>query len=303
MRRLALLALCAVCAYCGSQSPTGPSPIPPTSQAPPEPPVVQPPVTSGPQVFVGAGDIAMCDRNSQDTANLLDGIGGTVFSLGDNAYFLGNMQNFRECYEPTWGRHKGRTRPVPGNHEYETSGADSYFTYFGANAGPRGVGYYSFELGDWHAIALNSQIPVGAGTAQEAWLRADLAASRARCTIAYWHFPYFTSGPNGRFFAMRDFWQALYEAGADVVLSAHDHLYERFAPQDPDGRPDPTRGIRQFIVGTGGAMIYPSGAAAANSEVRLSSFGVLKLTLFSDRYQWEFVPVSGARDSGEGMCH
>jgi hypothetical protein len=298
--------LCAVCAYCGSQSPTGPSPTPPpSSPVPQDPPVTPPPppIPSGPQVFVGAGDIAMCDRNAEDTARLLDGIGGTVFSLGDSAYFQGNAQNFRDCYEPTWGRHKGRTRPVPGNHEYETPGADPYYTYFGVSAGPRGQGYYSFELGDWHAIALNSQIPVGAGSAQEAWLRSDLAANRALCTIAYWHYPFFTSGPNGRFLEMRDFWRALYEAGADIILSAHDHLYERFAPQDPDGRPDPARGIRQFIVGTGGALMYQAGAATANSEVRSSNFGVLKLTLSSDRYQWEFIPVSGPPDSGSGVCH
>ena len=305
--RLVVLVVCAVCVYCGSQGPTSPTPTPPAPgpQGPPvtPPPPIPIPVPSGPQVFVGAGDIAMCDRHAEDTARLLDSIGGTVFSLGDNAYFQGTMQQFRDCFEPTWGRHKGRTRPVPGNHEYESPGADAYYTYFGANAGPRGLGYYSFDIGDWHAIALNSQVPVGAGSAQEAWLRGDLAGNRSRCTIAYWHYPYFTSGPNGRFLEMRDFWRALYEAGADVVLSAHDHLYERFALQDPDGRPDPARGLRQFTVGTGGALIYPTGAAAANSEVRLSAFGVLKLTLAADSYQWEFIPVSGPADSGSGTCH
>jgi hypothetical protein len=260
-------------------------------------------VSFGPQIFVGAGDVAMCDRNAEDTARLLDSIGGTVFSLGDNAYFQGNAQQFRDCYEPTWGRHKSRTRPVPGNHEYESPNADPYFTYFGANAGPRGQGYYSFDVGDWHVIALNSQIPVAAGSAQESWLRSDLAANRTRCTLAYWHYPLFTSGPNGRFLQMRDFWRVLYDEGADVVLSAHEHLYERFAPQDPDGRPEPARGIRQFIVGTGGALIYQAGAATSNSEVRISAFGVLKLTLSSDRYQWEFVSVSGPGDSGAGVCH
>jgi acid phosphatase type 7 len=257
-----------------------------------------------PQVFVGAGDIAQCNRNSEDTARLLDTIGGTVFTSGDNAYFHGTRENYRECYEPTWGRHKTRTRPAPGNHEYESPGAAAYFEYFGLNAGPPGLGYYSFDVGTWHAISLNSNVPADRGSPQGAWLANDLATFSAfRCTIAYWHHPLFSSGPNGNTGSMRDFWRMLYDADVEIVLNGHDHLYERFAPQDPDGRPDPARGIRQFTVGSGGAALSGFPTTRPNSEIRISAYGVLKLTLSADAYEWEFIPVSGARDSGSGRCH
>lgn len=298
MRRYLIILVCLSCGYCGSQSPTGPSPGP----APTTPPPSQLP--SGPQIFVGAGDIAMCDVNSVATAALLDSIGGLVFTLGDNAYFRGSREEYRNCYDNTWGRHKGRTFPVPGNHEYMSAGALPYFEYFGEVAsGSTGEGFYSFEVGDWHAIALNSNIPVNAGSPQAAWLRNDLMTSRARCTIAYWHHPLFTSGPDGDTQSMRDLWRILYEFNADVIVNAHEHMYERFAPQDADGRLDPARGIRQFIAGTGGAFLYQPVTLHQNSEVRISGYGVLKLTLSADRYQWEFVPVAGASDGGSGACH
>lgn len=247
----------------------------------------------------------MCDVNSVATAALLDSIGGFVFTLGDNAYFRGSREEYRDCYDNTWGRHKGRTFPVPGNHEYMSAGAVPYFEYFGEVAGgATGQGYYSFEIGAWHAFALNSNIPVSAGSGQGDWLRNELMTSRARCTIAYWHHPLFTSGQNGDALAMRDLWQVLYEFNAEIVLNAHEHMYERFAPQDPDGRHDPARGIRQFVAGTGGAFLYQPARLHANSEAIISSFGVLKLTLASDRYQWEFIPVGGgAVDAGSGVCH
>lgn len=303
IRPVAVLIVCLACAHCGGGTPVGP-----TSSAdslPPGPPSPPPPILplAPAQTFVGAGDIAMCDANSEATARLLDTIGGTVFTLGDNAYFQGTRQQFRDCYDPTWGRHRARTRPVPGNHEYESAGAAPYFEYFGANAGPPGLGYYSFDVGSWHAVALNSNIESAAGSAQVAWLRSDLAASGARCTIAYWHHPLFSSGPGGPSPKMHDVWRILHEAGADVVLSGHDHLYERFAPQDPDGGADAARGIRQFVAGTGGAVLYSSGAARPNSEVRLSAFGVLRLTLGADGYDWEFISVAGPRDAGTGSCH
>jgi hypothetical protein len=256
-------------------------------------------------VFVGAGDIAMCDVNSHTTAALLDVIGGLIFTLGDNAYFQGSRQQYRDCYDTSWGRHKGRTFPVPGNHEYESPGALPYFEYFGELAsGPLADGYYSFEVGAWHAVALNSNVAVGSSSAQAAWLRSDLASSRARCTIAYWHHPLFTSGPNGDTQSMREFWRILYDAGAEIVLSAHEHMYERFGPQSPDGHTDTARGIRQFVVGTGGAFLSQPRGLHPNSEKQISSFGVLKLTLSSDRYQWEFVPVAGGpTDGGSGVCH
>jgi acid phosphatase type 7 len=292
------------CVSCGG-SPVGPEGTPSPRPVPPGPIVPLPgPIPGLPQVFVGAGDIAQCNSNAEDTARLLDTIGGTVFTTGDNAYFHGNRENYRECYEPTWGRHKARTRPTPGNHEYESPGASAYFEYFGFNAGPPGRGYYSFDLGAWHAIALNSNIGVQRGSAQGAWLSDDLEASSAfRCTIAYWHHPLFSSGPNGDGASMRDFWRMLYDAGVEIVLNGHDHLYERFEPQDPDGRPDPARGIRQFTVGSGGANLYGFATPRPNSQIRLSAYGVLKLTLSTDAYEWEFIPVSGPRDSGSGRCH
>ena len=260
---------------------------------------------AAPEVFVGAGDIALCTRdgNHEATAQLLDAIGGTVFALGDNAYYSGTAEEYRDCYDRTWGRHKNRTRPVPGNHEYETPGASGYFDYFGINAGPHGLGYYSFDLGAWHVVALNSNIPVSAGSTQGAWLRADLAANRSRCTLAYWHHPRFSSGQHGNQEQMRDFWQILHEAGAEIILSAHDHVYERFAPQNPDGFPDPAHGVRQFVVGTGGARPYAFASLRANSEIHMSTRGVLKLTLSADGYTWEFISVAGPGDFGTASCH
>lgn len=298
----AVTVVCLTCVQCGGGAPTGPTV--PGDELPPTVPTIPTPVLpGGSQTFVGAGDVAMCDANSEATARLLDGIGGTVFTLGDNAYFRGTREEFRDCYAPTWGRHRSRTRPVPGNHDYESPGAQPYFDYFGANAGPAGLGYYSFEVGSWHAVALNSNIDAGGGSAQAAWLRDDLARSRTRCTIAYWHHPVFSTSAGGGSSRMREAWRLLYEAGADVVLAGHDHLYERFAPRNADGGPDAARGLRQFIAGTGGAVLYQPGAASASSEVRRATFGVLRLTLGADGYEWEFVAVSGPGDAGTGACH
>jgi acid phosphatase type 7 len=297
-----VVACCALAATCGGGTPGSGSPTGPTVPGPnPNPPT--PPPTGGPEVFVGAGDIALCGGNQEATARQLDAIGGTVFTLGDNAYMVGSREEFRNCYDPSWGRHKGRTRPVPGNHDYGTPNASAYYEYFGANAGQPGVGYYSFDLGAWHIITLNSNVATSTGSAQASWLRADLAASSARCTAALWHHPLFTSGPNGNNDYMRDLYRILYDAGADLALVGHDHLYERFAPQDPNGRLDAARGMRQFVVGTGGVPLYDFRATQPNSEVRLKTHGVMKLTLFADRYDWEFLAVSGAGDSGTTMCH
>lgn len=258
-------------------------------------------------VLVGAGDIGWCQSDGRPdlTAALLDGIGGTVFTTGDNAYMNGSAEAFRRCYDPSWGRHRGRTRPTPGNHDYETAGATGYYGYFGANAGPSGVGYYSYRLGAWHILALNSQVDASMGSAQVAWLRAELAAHQTRCTLAYFHEPLFGSGTNGSDPRMRDVWRVLYLAGVDVVLSGHNHSYERFAEQDPDGRVDPARGIREFVVGTGGAPLTGFPGVQANSEARNSAWGVLKLTLRSNQYRWDFVPVAGQSftDSGVAYCH
>jgi hypothetical protein len=257
------------------------------------------------EIFVGAGDIAQCTNGGvpQATARLLDSIGGTVFALGDNAYPSGTAENYQACYDTTWGRHTSRTRPVPGNHEYDSaSTAAPYFDYFGASAGAPGLGFYSFDLGNWHVIALNSNIAVGARSAQAAWLRNDLTANATRCTLAYWHFPRFSSSKHGNTEQMREFWRILDEFGAEIVLSAHDHVYERFAPQDADGVAD-AGGIREFVVGTGGAPPYPFVDVKPNSEVRLSTNGVLRLALKAGGYDWTFIPVSGVGDSGSATCH
>ena len=305
--RVAVVVVCLACSQCTGNTPTTPTPTGPgpSTQVPPTggnpPPQVFPP-----QTFAGAGDIGVCAGGSQDaTAKLLDSIGGTIFTLGDNAYMEGTARQFRECYDPSWGRLKGRTRPSPGNHEYVTPGATPYYEYFGGVAGTAGLGYYSFELGAWHIVSLNSEIPTELNSAQGRWLLADLAANTSSCTLAYWHKPLFTSGPNGDNPHMRPFWRMLYEFGAEIVLNGHDHLYEVFAPQDPDGRFDRERGIREFIVGTGGVPLYPFLVTKPNSEVRLGQHGILKLTLMTSTYDWEFIPVAGARerDSGTGTCH
>ena len=265
--------------------------------------------TSGTVVFVGAGDISDCGNNNDEaTATLLDGIAGTVYTLGDNVYSSGTATEFSQCYDPTWGRHKARTKPSPGNHDYNTSGASGYFGYFGSLAGPSGRGYYSFDLGNWHIISLDSEISMSVGSAQETWLRADLAASTKQCTLAYWHKPRFSSGTNhGSLSAAQPLWQALYDFGAEIVLNGHEHNYERFAPQTPTGAADAAKGIREFVAGTGGESHYnDEGTPLPNSEVfNGTTFGVLKLTLGAGTYSWQFAPVAGQSftDSGSGTCH
>jgi hypothetical protein len=236
---------------------------------------------------------------------MLDGIEGTVFTLGDNAYPDGTAEDFERCYAPSWGRHKQRTRPVPGNHEYHSARARAYFEYFGEAAGEPGKGYSSYELGGWHVVALNSELPEEARAEQERWLREDLEAHPARCTLAYMHRPLFSSGQGRDTTGVKPLWEALYEAGADVVVAGHDHFYERFAPQTPEGHADPERGLREFVVGTGGMKLYVFGPAQANSEVRLEGqFGLMKLTLEDGAYTWEFLPVEGGvLDQGRGTCH
>jgi acid phosphatase type 7 len=271
-----------------------------------------PPPTNDP-VLVGAGDIASCSSSGDEaTAALLDDIAGTVYLLGDNVYDSGTATEYTNCYAPSWGRHKARTRPTPGNHEYNTANATGYYGYFGSAAGDPSKGYYSYDLGAWHIIVLNSNsscstISCALDSAQDLWLRADLAAHSNVCTLAYWHHPRFNSGAaHGNNTAVANFWNALYAYGADVVLNGHEHIYERFAPQRPDAVADAVNGIRQFTVGTGGRSHYTIGTIKANSEVRNgSTYGVLKLTLHATTYDWRFVPVAGATftDSGTGNCH
>lgn len=260
-----------------------------------------------PATLVGTGDIATCPSTGDEaTADLIDDIDGTIFTTGDNAYPDGTDANFQNCYEPSWGRHKARTYPSPGNHDYHTPGAAGYFDYFGAAVGDPAEGYYSYDLGAWHVVVLNSNIAVEPGSAQHEWLRADLASSTATCTVAYWHHPLFSSGDHGNQNNMKPTWDELYSANVDVVVNGHDHDYERFALQDPSGEADPARGIREFVVGTGGVDLRPFKTIHSNSEVRnAATHGVLKLTLNPTSYDWEFIPVAGETftDSGSGNCH
>jgi hypothetical protein len=284
--------------------------------------IAQPATT---QVIAAAGDIA-CDPGSPSfqrlrgaadachmraTADLLTKVDPVVvLTLGDNQYENGSLAKYRRSYELTWGRLKDRTRPAPGNHEYRTPGAAGYFAYFGAAAGSRSAGWYSFDVGAWHLIALNSECAkvggCGRGSRQERWLRADLAAHPTACTLAYWHKPRFSSGLHGDDPTYTAFWRALYEARADVVLVGHDHDYERFAPQRPDGRADPAGGIREFVVGTGGKTHYGFRTIRRNSQVRnTGTFGVLRLALRPSGYDWRFLPEPGKHftDAGHASCH
>ncbi len=264
----------------------------------------------GPVTLVGAGNIAKCKATGDDaTAALVGGIPGTVFTAGDAAYDNGALTQYNTCYNPSWGQHKARTQPAPGDRDYKTANAAGYFAYFGAAAGDPKQGYYSYDLGAWHVIVLNSGspnlVPTTATSPQVQWLRADLAAHPARCTLAYWHHPLFDSKDNP-YTTVRPLWDVLYGAGVDVVVNAHYAFYERFAPQTPAGLADPAQGIREFIVGTGGAEHVNPDHPRANSAVRNgTTWGVLKLTLDSASYAWEFVPIAGQtfRDSGTASCH
>jgi hypothetical protein len=262
-------------------------------------------------VVLAVGDIADCTKSEDEAvAQLVDAMRGPVLLLGDIAYPNGTPEQFDTCFAPAWGRYRERLRPAPGNHEYGTKDAAGYFGWFGDAAGKRGKGWYSFDVGDWHLIALNSNCALvggcGAGSEQERWLRDDLAGAKARCTAAFWHHARFSSGgTHGSDPATGDLWRALADAGAEVVLVGHEHNYERFAPLDPAGRVDPERGIRQFVVGTGGRSHYGFGVPREGSEVRDStSFGLLELRLRADGYSWRFVPVASATftDEGEGRC-
>ncbi len=263
-------------------------------------------------VLVGAGDIANCDRTEDEaTATLLDSISGTVFTLGDNVYPNGTADEFADCYGPTWGRHLARTKPVSGNHDYDTSGAAGYYGYFGAVAAPP-RGYYAYDLGAWRVVVLNSEcgkVPggCGAGSPQERWLEADLDAHAASNVIAMWHRPRFTSQGAGGNTALTALWDTLYDHGADLILTGHTHNYERFAPMRADGTLDTAHGIPSIIVGTGGADSAPPISRRAPNSLRLfnDAYGVLKLTLHATTFDWEFVPIQGQSfaDSGTGAVH
>jgi hypothetical protein len=259
-------------------------------------------LAAGDVIFVGAGDISACNTNNDElTAQLLDTIPGTVFTSGDNVYESGTFTEYTNCYDPTWGRHKSRTKPIPGNHEYLTSNAAGYFQYF--NNIPA---YYVYNLGSWRIYALNSEIDVSVNSPQVTWLQNDLAANSSQCVLAYWHKPRWSSGAtHGSNSAMQTLWQILYEAGAELVITGHEHNYERFAEMNGSGAAV-SQGLREIVVGTGGRSHYSFGTVLSTSQVRNSStYGVLKLTLHTNGYDWQFVPVTGSTfiDSGSADCH
>jgi acid phosphatase type 7 len=285
------------------------SPTPTASATPTPVPSPTPSPAPAAVILTGAGDIAVCGtKGSAKTAALLAQIPGDIFTAGDNSNEDGSMQQYTDCFGPTWGQFLARIHPAVGNHDYLTAGATDYYSYFGSAAGEPGKGYYSYEEGAWHVVVLNSNcndVGCGADSAQVQWLKADLAQHPAKCTLAYWHHPRFSSGLSGSS-GMYPFWQVLYANGVELVVNGNDHDYERFAPQDPLGKADPDNGIREFVVGTGGASQRAFNAIVANSEAhQTGTYGVLKLTLAADVYDWEFIPVEGGdfQDSGSGTCH
>ncbi len=261
-------------------------------------------------VLIAAGDLAAChdDNRAAETAALVGSHVDAIATLGDHVYEDGTAKQFADCYEPTWGGLRARTRPAPGNHDYNSTNATPYYSYFGDAAGDPRQGWYSYELGAWHIVVLNSECDeiggCGRDSAQVQWFRDDLAAHPTVCLAAYWHKPRFSSGTHGSSDTFQPFWEVLAEHGADVILNGHDHDYERFAPQSPAGEPDP-RGARQFVVGTGGKDLRGFVSEEPNREVGDSdTYGVLELTLHADSYDWQFLPIAGGlfTDGGSATC-
>ncbi len=266
--------------------------------------------TPTPAVLVGAGDISVCgNTGDQETAALLAEIPGAIFTAGDNSNDYGRQVEYENCFGPTWGQFLDRIHPSPGNHDYENNGGKAYYSYFGAAAGERGKGWYSYDLGAWHIVALNTNcndVSCWANSKQVQWLRQNLQSHPTQCSLAYYHIPRWSSGEAGSATWISAIFTALWDNGVDVVVSGHDHEYERIAPQDPDGNLDKEHGVRQFVVGTGGAFHRPFTAnILPNSEVRIAdTFGVIQFTLYEDHYDWAFLPVGGgpALDSGSEEC-
>jgi hypothetical protein len=297
-------------------------PSPPAVAGPPAP-GTPPPATlpdfPNDHELIAAGDIAghdpdfiidECMPQAEQTAKLVDKLSGPVAIPGDAVYEVGSMAEYQDCYAASWGRFKSRTRPVVGDHDYKTYGAAGFFAYFGAAGGAAGQGWYSYNVGTWHVVALNTACDqiggCGIDSPEEAWLRADLAAHPSLCTVAYWHTPFYSSGSHGNTPGVKPLFQALYDNGVEMVLSGNDHDYERFAPQNATADADPT-GVRQFVVGTGGRYLRPLDAThQPNSEAANdATFGVLDLKLNATSYNWQFIPVAGSTytDSGTGTCH
>ena len=319
-RTLGLVTLlgCAVASAWCSGSPISPSP---TAQvvATPAPPVEVPvnespaaptaptlPPTGAATTWVNIfGDTGWCGSPVMASlARLMTDLGGDIFLAGDLAYPSGTIEEFRRCFDPELGRFRSRFWAAPGNHDYQTAGAAGYFTYFGERAGLDRKGYYAIGSSTWQVLMVNSNVANGRNSAQIEWVRQQLRASPARCTLAVMHHPFDSSGPNGPNPQQRDLWDVMHGLGVDVVVSAHEHLYERHAPQDANQRADPVRGIRLFIAGTGGAPPYGRARAAGNSEVLITAHGLLRLKLEPALYEWEFRDVNGAiLDRGLNICH
>lgn len=255
---------------------------------------------AGPEVLVAVGDIGSCEGQADDAvADLASRLPGTIAALGDIAYERGTDAEFARCFDPAWGRMNDRMRPALGNHDYLTDGAAGYFDYFGRSAGSRGEGWYSYDLGAWHVVVLNSNCAVvdcRTGSPQLDWLRADLSEADAPCLLAYWHHPRWSSGRHGSMAFVQPFWDVLERAGVDVILNGHDHTYERVEVD----------GVRQFVVGTGGRSLYPfTKPPLPTTKVRSDgAYGALWLSLAADGYRWEFISLgsSGFGDTGSGSC-
>ncbi len=319
---LTLILGCAVASAWCSGTPSSPAPTPTTptavvvtpgtpvevpaneTPAAPTTPTLPPvgPSSSWVNVF---GDTGWCGSSVMPAlARLMTDLGGDVFLAGDLAYPNGTLDEFRRCFDPDFGRFRARFWAAPGNHDYVTSGADGYFTYFGDRAGPARRGYYAVRSSTWQVLMLNTQIAIGRNSAQLEWVRQELQNNPARCTMAVMHYPFDSSGPNGPNAQLRDIWDVMHGLGVDVVVSGHDHMYERHAPQDASQRSDPARGIRLFIAGTGGAPPSARARAAAHSELLLSNHGLLRLKLEPALYEWEFLSVNGSvLDRGLNICH
>jgi len=304
-RGLAALTVIAVLTACVGQSPT-PTPRPtPTlaAEVTPDESGNLPTAT-----MIAVGDIATCNAEGDSaTAALVEDLQGTLATLGDSVYEEGSDETYADCYDPVYGQFKDRTRPVLGNHDVQGDGGDAYFRYFGDAAGTPGEGWYSYDLGAWHVIALNSncdRVGCGEGSSQYEWLVDDLAAHANACTVAYWHHARFSSGPHGDIHAVEDLWEALDDAGADLLLSGHDHVYERFAAQTANGAADP-EGLVEITVGTGGAVHHEADRQAPNSEIAITdAYGVLVLTLHPDGWDWSFLETDGTEgDAGSASCH
>ena len=313
-RAAALILSLAVLTDCSQDEPTGSSD--PQYPGPAAAAAADPVIVAAGDIACGTGTTAGLPCKQAATAALIGAIApAAVLPLGDLQYENATLADFNAHYGTTWGVYKSITRPTSGNHEYQTAGGAGYYDYFNGVgvqtglAGDRSKGYYSYNLGAWHLIAINSNCSsiggCGAGSPQEQWLRTDLAANPTACTLAYWHHPRFSSGTSGNTSAMQPIWQALYDYGADLVLSGHDHEFERFAPQTAAGTLDVAKGVRQFVVGTGGKDIRAFSTIRANSEFRdNSSLGVLKLTLHPTSFDWQFVPIPGdpLADTGTAAC-